>query len=111
MIVAPSLHVETDTSFAETACEDSAGHNDGTFTAPYSLKIALPDGTDVAGMFALARNYWSQNGYQVGTVNLNDFDPRLHATQAGFELVLHLVPSQRMAYIDGGTPCLPEAKH
>ena len=50
-------------------------------------------------MFAKVRGYWQEQGYMVSDVNLNAFDPRMHATLEDYKLVLHVVSSQHMAYL------------
>jgi hypothetical protein len=97
-----------DTAFVPAGCDDSADPRSERVSAPYNLMFALSDGTDIAGLFDAARRYWKSHGYKVGTVNLQSFDPRLHAVRDDYELVLHVVPSRHMGYLGGGTPCLPE---
>ena len=107
--VAEGFHLEPDKG-EPVGCEDASGNDVGTITAPYNLKFALPEGTDLGALFDRARTYWRRHGYNVSDVDLKIFDPRMHATQGDYELTLHVVPSQHMAYLGGDTPCLPEAK-
>jgi hypothetical protein len=107
-VAAAGYKVEPYTSFMPVACEGSAGHDDGTVSAPYGIKFALPDNADVPALFEKAKAYWERRHYHVGSVDLKSFDPRMQATRDGFELALHVVPSRHMAYLGGDTPCLPD---
>ncbi len=109
-VLAAGFHVEPDPGFEPTGCEDSAGNDDGTITASYNLKFALPEGTDIATLFEKARTYWRQHGYQVSTVDLAIGDPAIDASWHDYNLSLHVVKKTNMAYLGGDTPCLAEAK-
>jgi hypothetical protein len=90
-------------------CDDSSGHHDGTAAAGYGVKFAITQGSGIPGLFAKARTYWEQSGFHVGTVDLTISDPDLHARKDGYEVVLHIVKAGPIAYVEGTTPCLPEA--
>lgn len=109
-VVAVGFRLEPDPRWEATGCENASGNNDGTVTAPYNLKFALPDGTDIAALFDKTRIYWQQHGYQVSDVDLSIGDPAMEADLHEYKLALHVVKKTKMAYLGGDTPCLPEAK-
>lgn len=105
--VAAGFTVEVDRRYVGTGCEDDYGKDDGTTTAPYSLKFVLPTGTNRQALFGKARTYWQRHGYEVGDDDFTSSDPRLHASRGGFEVVLHIPTRGDAAFLGGETPCLP----
>jgi hypothetical protein len=105
-VVATGFQVEPDNAFLPTGCEDRFGRDDGTISAPYGVKFALRTGTDPSVLFAKARTFWSQHGYQVGTDNQATSDPALHAWIGDYQVALHIPSRGQVAYLGGDTPCL-----
>jgi len=108
--IAPTYVTEPDNGFQTTPWEGFSGNTNGTVSAPYSLKISVPIDSNSAVLFARAKDYWERNGFEIGNDNLTTSDPRLHASLGDFQVELHIPAGSQFAYLDGGTPCLHEAK-
>lgn len=110
-VIAAGFEVQPDEGSVPVACEDRFGNFDGAMTAPYGVQFALFEGTNISELFVTARTFWSQSGYRVLGDDLTELSvPRLYAEREGYEFQLLVVPDRRMAYLGGGTPCLPEAR-